>query len=210
MHAILDNFQDQQGAMQPGLFEWSEENIQKGLLDTEERLNARCRDFIMVRESRLITEPILSRIELWTDLKLQVKLLHETVRDYVVENEDVGEKLYRWAPNNFNPYVILCRGLLLHMKGLSRFSEGQRESGFQSYRWILGELFRYQRKVEQLEGYVGVSLIDEVSRIMPEIMACNGPPRGQSTTLNLLRSADADDFLALQLDDVLRYTSRQK
>ena len=132
-------------------------------------------------------------------LKLQIKLLHKTVRGYIVEDEDVSARLHRWAPNNFKPYVVLCRGLLLHMKRLPRFSEGQRESGFQSYRSILGELFRYLREAEQLDGYVDVSLIDEVNGIVPEIMACNGPPKGPPTTLNLLRSVNADDFLAFAI-----------
>ena len=133
------------------------------------------------------------------DPKLQVKLLHKTVRDDIAEDVDVSARLHRWAPNNFKPYVVLCRGLLLHMKRLPRFSEGQRESCFQSYRWIIGELFRYLREAEQLDGYVDVSFIDEVSRIMFEIMACNGPPKGPPITLNLLRSADADDFLAFAI-----------
>ena len=34
---------------------------------------------------------------------------------------------------------------------------------------------------------------------MFEIMACNGPPKGPPITLNLLRSADADDFLAFAI-----------
>ena len=40
MHAILDNFQDQRGAMQAELFELSEEKAQKVLVNTEKRLNA--------------------------------------------------------------------------------------------------------------------------------------------------------------------------
>lgn len=133
--------------------------------------------------------------EVRCDRKYVVKLLHKSVFD-LLKTGKARETLDRWAPR-FNPRIALCGKLLLHIKSLPPITRKRPDKVcLQSYLWATRLFFRCQRQAEQSTKTAEIALIEELGRILANLIFYKAPQDSSRVALNLLTYAKKDGLLA--------------
>lgn len=132
------------------------------------RLDARCSDFVAISETEL---PMW---EVRCDRKYVVKLLHKSVYDFLKTGK-ARKTLERWAPS-FNPHIALCGRLLLHIKSLPPITRKRPDKVcLQSCLWATRQFFRCQRQAEQNTKIAEMALLEELGRILANLVFYKAP-----------------------------------
>ncbi|RFU30268.1 hypothetical protein B7463_g6064, partial [Scytalidium lignicola] len=118
------------------------------------RLNARCKGLLEVT-------PFPSLVSDY-NYQNQVDFLHRTVRDFLIEQADIRERLSSWTKESFNPHLAICRILLAEVKMLRVDPAYFEDHSILSER--IEEFAFHMQVVESQVGSYPEELLDELER----------------------------------------------